>query len=63
MEVAGEMQVDVLHRHDLRVTAAGGAAFHAEAGPQRRLAQADGRALAEADERVAQTDRRSYNFV
>ena len=47
-EVAGEMQVDVLHRHDLRVAAAGGAALHAEHRAQRRLAQADQRLLADA---------------
>src|SRR5690606_33896697 len=29
-EVAGEVQVDVLHRHDLRVAAACGPALHAE---------------------------------
>ena len=40
VEVAGEMQVDVLHRHHLGVTAAGSAAFHAERGVERRLAQA-----------------------
>src|SRR5690606_32973732 len=40
VHVPGEMQVDVLHRHDLGVAAAGGAAFHAEAGPEARLAQA-----------------------
>ena len=36
VEVAGEMQVDVLHRHDLRVAAAGRAALHPEAGPEAR---------------------------
>ena len=38
MEIAGEMQVDVFHRHDLRVAPAGGAALDAEAGPERGLA-------------------------
>jgi hypothetical protein len=33
-EVAGEVQVDVFHRHDLRVTATGGAALHAEDRPE-----------------------------
>ena len=47
-EVAGEVQVDVLHRHDLRVAAAGRAALHAEHRAQRRLAQADHRPLAHA---------------
>ena len=40
VEVAGEMEVDVLHRHDLRIAAAGRAALHAEARAERRLAQA-----------------------
>ena len=30
VEVASEMQIDVLHRHHLRIAAAGRAAFHAE---------------------------------
>jgi hypothetical protein len=41
VEVAGEVQVDVLHRHHLRVAAAGRAALHAEHRAQRGLAQAD----------------------
>ena len=58
VEVAGEVEVDVLHRHDLRVAAAGRAALDAEAGPERRLAQAHHRLLADAVEAVAETDRR-----
>ena len=58
VEIAGEVEVDVLHRHDLRVAAAGRAALHAEAGPERRLAQADRGALADAVQRVAEADRR-----
>src|SRR4029077_6230506 len=54
VEVAGEVQVDVLHRHDLRVATAGCAAFHAEDGSERRLAQADHRFLADVIERIAQ---------
>src|SRR5262249_23089383 len=57
VEVAGEVQVDVLHRHDLRVPAAGGAALHAEHRPQRGLAQADHRLLADVIQRVAEADR------
>ena len=56
VEIAGEVEVDVLHRHHLGVAAAGGAALHAEARPQRRLAQADARLLADAVQTVAQAD-------
>ncbi len=56
VEVAGEMEVDVLHRHDLRIAAAGGAALHAEARAERRLAQAQHRLLADVIERVGQAD-------
>ena len=41
VEIAGEMEIDVLHRHDLGIAAAGRAALDAEAGPERGLAQAD----------------------
>ena len=58
VEVAGEVEVDVLHRHHLRIAAAGGAALDAEHGAQRRLAQRDDDVLADAAQRVAQTDRR-----
>ena len=40
-EVPGEVQVDVFHRHDLGVAAAGGAALHPEHRTERGLAQAD----------------------
>ena len=58
VEVAGEVQVDVLHRHHLRIAAAGGAALDAEARPERGLAQAHHRLLADAVETVAETDGR-----
>ena len=57
VEVAGEVEVDVLHRHDLRVAAAGRAALDAEAGTERGLAQAAHRLLADAVEAVAEADR------
>ena len=57
MEVAGEMQVDVFHRNDLRITAARSTPLHAETGAQRRLAQAHHRLLADAVEAVAQAHR------
>ncbi len=56
-EVAGEMQVDVFHRHDLRVAAAGGPALHAEDGAQGGFPQADHGLLADAVERIPQADR------
>jgi hypothetical protein len=52
-EVAGEVQVDVLHRHDLRVAAAGRPALHAENRAEARLAQADHGVLADAAQAVA----------
>ena len=47
VEIAGEMQVDVFHRHHLRKAAARGAALHAEDRTERGLAQADRRLLAD----------------
>ena len=38
VEVAGEVQVELLHRQDLAVAAAGGAALDAERRAHRRLA-------------------------
>ena len=57
VEVAGEVQVDLLHRHDLGIAAAGGPALHAEAGAERGLAQGDHRLLADPVQPVAQADR------
>ena len=56
MEIAGEMQVDVLHRHHLRVAAAGGSALYPEAGTEARLAQADQRLLSDAVQAVGEPD-------
>ena len=56
MEVAGEVQVEQLHRNHLAVAAAGGAALDAEDRPERGLAQAHHRPLADAIEAVAETD-------
>ena len=56
VEVAGEVQIDVFHRHHLGVAAAGGAALDAEAGAERGLAQAQHRLLADVVERVGQAD-------
>src|SRR5262249_17480636 len=57
MDIAGEMQIDVLHRHDLRIAAAGGAALDPEAGAERGLAKAQHRLLADMVERVGEADR------
>jgi hypothetical protein len=56
VEVPGEVQVDVLHGHHLRVAAAGGAALHPEHRAERGLAQADDRLLADAVQRIAEPD-------
>ena len=56
VEVAGEVEVDVLHRHHLGVAAAGRPALLAEARPERGLAQADHRPPADGVERVAEAD-------
>ena len=56
VEIAREVQIDVLHRHDLRVAAAGSAAFKAEARAERRLS--DLPALAVEGVRKADTRRR-----
>jgi hypothetical protein len=58
VDVAGEVQVDVLHRRQLRAPAAGGAALHAEHGSERRLAQHRHRALADPPQAVGEPDRR-----
>lgn len=58
VEIAGEVQVDLLHRHDLRIAAAGRPALLAEAGAERGLAQRDHGALAQALQPVAEADRR-----
>ena len=58
VKVAGEVEVDVLHRHDLGIAAAGGAAFHAERRPERGLADAQHRLLADIIKRIGQADGR-----
>ncbi len=58
MEVAGEMQIEVLHRDDLRVAATRCAALHAEDGAERGLPQAEHRLAAELPEPLRERDRR-----
>ena len=58
VDVAGEVEVHVLHRHDLRVAAAGRTALDPEHRPERRLAQAERDVLADVAEALRQRDRR-----
>ena len=55
-EVAGEVQVDVGHRHHLGVAAAGRAALHPEDRAHGRLTQRRARPLADPAQRVGQPD-------
>ncbi len=57
VEVAGEVQVDVLHRNNLGVTAACGAALDAKHGSQRRFTQGDDSPLADSIQRITQAYR------
>src|SRR5439155_15096456 len=53
MEVTGEMQIDVFHRQNLRIAAAGRAALPTKAWAQARFAQADDRLLSNTVQCVA----------
>ena len=55
VKVAGEVEVDVLHRHYLGVAAAGGAALYAEDRTEGGLAKGDGDVLADAAKSVRKT--------
>ena len=56
VEVTGEVQVDVFHRHHLRVATTGSATLHTKHGSQRRFAQRNHRALADPVQCVSQAD-------
>ena len=58
MEVAREVQVDILHGNDLRIAAARSAALHAEDRPQRRLAKRKHGLLSQTRERIGEADGR-----
>ena len=58
VEVAGEMEIDVVHRHDLRIAAARRAAFHAEHRTEARLANAEHSVSAKPAQRLRETDER-----
>ena len=57
VHIAGKMQVDVLHRHHLRIAAARRAALDAEHRPQRRLPQRHHGLFPDAAQPVRQPDR------
>ena len=56
VEVAGKVEVDVLHGHHLGIAAAGGAALDAEHRPQRRLPQRHHGLLAKTPQGVGKAD-------
>ena len=58
VDVAGEVEVQVLHRHDLRVAAAGRAALDPEHRAERRLAEAEHGLAADRAEALRERDRR-----
>jgi hypothetical protein len=58
VKVAGEMQVDIFHRHDLRIAAACRAALDSEARAERGLTKAAHGLLADAVQSVREADRR-----
>ncbi len=57
VDVAGEMQVDLLHRHDLGHAASGPTALDAEERTGRRLAQAECDLRADPSQSLGQADR------
>jgi len=57
VEIAGEVQIDFVHRYDLRIAAARRAALDAEYRTERRLAQGDDRLFADVVHRLSQSDR------
>ena len=58
VDVAGQVEVEVLHRDHLAVAAAGGAALDPEDRPERRLADADRRLVPDPVEALGESDGR-----
>ena len=56
VQIAGKVQVDILHGNHLCIAAAGSAALYAHAGPQGRLTQAGNRILAHLLQCLCQAD-------
>jgi hypothetical protein len=57
VDVAGQVEVEVLHRDDLAVAAAGRSALDSEDGPERRLPEIDRRPPADVVEALGEPDR------
>ena len=57
VHIAGKMQIDFFHRHNLRITAAGRAALNAKHRTERRLTQGNDRFSSNQLHRIAETDR------
>ena len=57
VEITGEVQVDLFHGQDLRLTAAGGAALAPKHRAKRRLAQCDHRLATDMVQSIAKPDR------
>ncbi len=57
VEITGEVQVHLLHRHNLRVSAASRTTLHAKTRAQGRFADTNRGVLANAVQTVTQTDR------
>ena len=58
MHIAGQVKVQPFHRDHLAVAAAGRSAFDAERRAHRRLANRNGRALADVRQRLSEADGR-----
>jgi hypothetical protein len=64
VDVAGQVEVEVLHRNDLRVAAAGGAALDAENRTERRLTDRDSCPMTDPTQALGQPDRgRGLSFA
>ena len=58
VKITGEVQVDIGHRHDLGVSTAGRAPFHAKTGTQTRLSKTNDGVLADLIHRIAKSNGR-----
>ena len=58
MEISGKMEIQVIHRYNLCISASGCSAFNTKARPERRLTQCDQRFFIHFRHRLSQTDSR-----